>query len=202
MGNKVVFMKTTLRSLWTSAVLLLVTTAGAHAHIIPGDMHGFGSGFAHPLHGLDHIFVMVAVGLWAAQLGGRARWLVPASFVGAMALGGALAMAGLRVPFTEEWILLSVLVLGILVAVAARFPLAAGMVIVGLFAFFHGHSHGMEMPVSAVGYAYGVGFVLATALLHGCGIGMGLLAQQFARVPMIRFAGAAIAVAGVCLWAF
>ncbi|MGO9609689.1 MAG: HupE/UreJ family protein, partial [Verrucomicrobiia bacterium] len=135
-------MKTTLRSLLISAVVLLLTSAGAHAHIIPGDVRGFGSGFAHPLHGLDHILAMVAVGLWAAQLGGRARWLVPASFVGVMAVGGALAMAGLRVPFAEEGILLSVLVLLILVAVAALFPLASSMAIVGLFAFFHGHSHG------------------------------------------------------------
>jgi len=134
-------MKTISRSLWISAVILLFTSVGAQAHILPNDVHGFGSGFAHPLHGLDHILVMVAVGLWAAQLGGRARWLVPASFVGVMVLGGALAMAGLHVPFTEEGILLSVLVLGILVAVAARFPLAASMTIVGIFAFFHGHSH-------------------------------------------------------------
>jgi len=118
-------MKTTLRSLWISVVFLLVTAAGAHAHIIPGDVRGLGSGFAHPLHGLDHILAMVAVGLWAAQLGGRARWLVPAGFVGVMAVGGALAMAGLRVPFTEEGIMLSLLVFGILIAVAARFPLAA-----------------------------------------------------------------------------
>jgi urease accessory protein len=193
-------MKTTLRSLLISAVFLLLTSAGAHAHVIPGDVHGFGSGFAHPLHGLDHILAMVAVGLWAAQLGGRARWLVPASFVGVMALGGALAMAGLRVPFTEEGILLSVFVLGILVAVAARFPLAASMAIVGLFAFFHGHSHGTEMPANAVGYAYGAGFVLATTMLHATGIAIGVSAQQFAKLPVVRWAGAAITVAGICLW--
>jgi urease accessory protein len=194
--------KTITQSLLISAVILLLTSAGAHANIIPGDVRGFGSGFVHPLHGLDHILAMVAVGLWAAQQGGRARWLVPASFVGVMALGGALAMAGLRVPFTEEGIMLSLLVFGILIAVAARFPLAAGMAIVGLFAFFHGHSHGMEMPANAVGYAYGAGFVLATALLHATGIAIGVSAQQSAKMPAIRFAGAAIAVAGICLWAF
>src|ERR1039458_3064280 len=122
-------MKTTSRFLLISAVFLLVTVAGAQAHNIPGDVHGFGSGFGHPLHGFDHILAMLAVGLWAAQLGGRARWLVPASFVGVMALGGALAMAGLRVPFTEAGILLSVLVLGFLVAVAARFSLAASLAV-------------------------------------------------------------------------
>jgi len=189
--------KTTSRLLLVSAFLLLLTSAGAQAHIIPGDVHGFGSGFAHPLHGLDHILTMVAVGLWAAQLGGRARWLVPASFVCVVALGGALGMAGLRVPFTEEGIMLSLLVFGILIAVAARFPLPVSMAIVGLFAFFHGHSHGTEMPASVVGYAYGAGFVLATALLHATGIAIGLSAQQLAKLPVIRFAGAAIAVAGV-----
>ncbi len=194
-------MKTILRSLLISTVILLLSGAGAYAHVIPGDVRGFGSGFAHPLSGLDHILAMVAVGLWAAQLGGRARWLVPASFVGVMALGGALAMAGLRVPFTEEGIMLSVLVIGILIAVAARFPLVASMAMVGLFAFFHGHSHGTEMPANAIGYAYGAGFVLATALLHATGITIGLGAQRFSRLPVIRFAGAAIAVAGACLWA-
>jgi urease accessory protein len=144
---------------------------------------------------------MVAVGLWAAQLGGRARWLVPASFVGVMVLGGTLAMAGLRVPFTEEGILLSVLVLGVLVAVAARFPLAASMAIVGIFAFFHGHSHGTEMPANAIGYAYGTGFALATVLLHASGIGLAYVTHSV-RLPVVRWAGAAIAVAGICLWAF
>jgi urease accessory protein len=193
-------MKTISRSLPISLVLLLLTSAGAHAHVIPGDVRGFDSGFAHPFQGLDHILAMVAVGFWAAQLGGRARWLVPASFVGVMALGGALAMAGLRVPFTEEGILLSVLVLGILVAVAARFPLAVSMAIVGLLAFFHGHSHGVEMPANVVGYAYGAGFMLATVGLQACGVGTAYLLQPV-KVPVVRWAGAAIAVAGVCLWA-
>jgi urease accessory protein len=194
-------MKAILRSFFISAVLLFLASTGAQAHILPNDVHGFDSGFAHPLHGLDHILVMVAVGLWAGQLGGRARWLVPASFVTVMAFGGALAMAGLRVPYTEEGILLSVLVLGVLVAVAARFPLPACMAIVGIFAFFHGHSHGMEMPANAVGYAYGVGFILATVLLHAVGIGLAY-AVQTVKLPVVRWAGAAIAVVGICLWAF
>lgn len=194
-------MKTMTRSLWISAFFLLLTSVGAQAHTLPNDIHGFGSGFAHPLHGLDHILVMVAVGLWSAQLGGRAHWLVPASFVGVMMLGGALAMAGLRVPFTETGILLSVLVLGILVAVAARFPLAASMAIVGILAFFHGHSHGTEMPANAVGYLYGAGFALATVLLLASGIGLAYVVKS-ARMPVVRWAGAAITVAGICLWAF
>jgi urease accessory protein len=194
-------MKAILRSFFISAFLVLLASTGAQAHILPNDVHGFGSGFAHPLHGLDHILVMVAVGLWAGQLGGRARWLVPASFIVVMALGGALAMAGLRVPYTEEGILLSVFVLGILVAVAARFPLPACMAIVGIFAFFHGHSHGMEMPANAMGYAYGAGFILATAILHAAGIGLAY-AMQTVKLPVVRWAGVAITVAGICLWAF
>ena len=201
MTNRVNNMKTILRSLWISAVFLLLSSAGAQAHILPNDVHGFGSGFAHPLHGLDHMLVMVAVGLWAGQLGGRARWLVPASFVGVMVLGGALAMAGLRVPFTEEGIMLSVLVLGVLIAVAARFPLPASMAIVGIFALFHGHSHGTEMPANAVGYVYGAGFALATVLLHASGIGLAYVVHSV-KLPVVRWAGAAIAVAGICLWAF
>lgn len=110
-------------------------------------------------------------------------------------------MAGLHVPYTEEGILLSVLVLGILIAVATRFPLPASMAMVGLFAFFHGHSHGMEMPVNAVGYAYGAGFALATVLLHASGIGLAY-AVHSVKLPVVRWAGAAIALAGICLWAF
>jgi urease accessory protein len=193
-------MKMMWRSFLISAGFLLFTCVGAHAHVIPGDVRGFGSGFAHPLHGLDHLLAMIAVGLWAAQLGGRARWLVPASFVGVMIVGAALAMSGLRIPFAEEGILLSVLVLGILITVAARFPLVASMAIVGLFALFHGHSHGTEMPVNAVGFAYGEGFALATAALHGCGIGLSGVLQSV-RMPVVRWAGAAIAVAGICLLA-
>src|SRR5882724_2705493 len=110
MTNRLDGVKTTSRFLLVSAFILLLTSAGAQAHIVPGDVRGFGSGFAHPLHGLNHILAMVAVGLWAWQLGGRARWFVPASFIGIATLGAALAMGGLRVPFTEEGILLSVLV--------------------------------------------------------------------------------------------
>jgi urease accessory protein len=192
-------MKMMWRSFLISAAFLLFTCAGAQAHLIPGDVRGFGSGLAHPLHGLDHLLAMIAVGLWAAQLGGRARWLVPASFVGVMVVGAVLAMSGLRIPFAEEGILLSVLVLGILIVVAARFPLAASMMIVGAFALFHGHLHGTEMPVNAVGYAYGAGFALATAMLHGCGIGLARVSQSV-KLPVVRWAGAAIAVTGICLW--
>jgi urease accessory protein len=193
-------MKTISRSLALATFSLLTMSVAAHAHVIPGDVRGFSSGFGHPLHGLDHLLAMVAVGLWAGQLGGRARWLVPASFVGVMTLGAAVAMAGIHVPFVEQGIVLSVMILGLLIAVAARMPVVASMAVVGLFALFHGHSHGTEMPANAVGFAYGAGFALATAALHACGIGLAVLVRP-ARLPVIRWAGAAITLAGICLWA-
>ena len=195
-------MKMIARWLVLSLLVFLAIGSTAQAHILPGDVHGFGSGFGHPLHGLDHLLAMIAVGLWAAQLGGRARWFVPASFVGVMALGATLAMGGLRLPFAEEGILLSVLMLGILIAAAVRLPLAVSMAIVAVFALFHGHSHGTEMPVNAVGFAYGAGFALATAALHACGVSLGLLAQRRVKLPVVRFAGAAITIVAICLWMF
>jgi urease accessory protein len=179
--------------------LLALTPFLAQAHILPGEPHSFSSGFNHPLHGLDHMLAMVAVGLWAAQLGGRALWLVPASFVGFMMFGGAVAMMGVHLPMVEPGILASVLILGMLVAGAARLPLAAAMALTGLFAIFHGHAHGTEIPLAASGLIYALGFALATTLLHACGIGLGLLAQKRLPVPALRFAGAGIVVAGICL---
>jgi urease accessory protein len=136
--------------------------------------------------------------LWAAQLGGRAQWRVPAVFVGVIALGGALAMAGLRLPFVEQGIVASVMAVGLLIALAASMPLPASMAVVGVFAMFHGFSHGAEMPVNAVGFAYGAGFMLATTMLQACGIGIAH-AVRTVRLPVIRWAGAAIAVAGLVL---
>jgi urease accessory protein len=177
-----------------------LTPALAHAHHLPGEASGFASGFGHPLFGLDHVLAMVAVGLWAAQLGGRSRWTVPAAFVCLMAVGGALGMSGIQVPMVEAGILASVLVLGILIAAAVRLPTAASVALVGLFAIFHGHAHGAEIPAAASGFSYALGFVLATIALHACGIGLGMLAKKPSTVPLLRFAGAAIAVAGICLW--
>jgi urease accessory protein len=142
---------------------------------------------------------MIAVGLWAAQIGGRALWIVPAAFVGVMALGGAAAMAGIGLPMVEFGILGSVLVLGVLVALAPRLPLWAPAVIVGLFALFHGHAHGTEMPETASGLAYGLGFMLATAVLHGIGVGFGLGVGRAAQPTLLRAAGGAIAATGLVL---
>ena len=178
-------------------LLFLPSMAYAHAGIEPPI--GFVQGAAHPVNGLDHICAMVAVGLWAAQRGGRAVWLVPVSFVTVMALGGLLGMAAISLPFVERGIIASVLILGVLIAAAVRLPLVASVIVVGLFALFHGHAHASEMPATASGLTYGLGFVLATALLHACGIGLGVLVQRLGRGQLIRYAGGAITACGVYL---
>jgi urease accessory protein len=155
-----------------SAALALPGAALAHTGI--GHAGGFAHGFVHPLGGLDHVLVMVAVGLIAAQIGGRALWALPLSFVSLMAIGGALGAAGLALPHAEIGIGLSVVALGLAIAFKLDLPLAAAAGLVGLFAIFHGHAHGAEMPDGVSGVAFGAGFVLATALLHGAGIGLGL----------------------------
>jgi urease accessory protein len=145
---------------------------------------------------------MVTVGIFAWQLGGRALWLVPAAFVLAMAAGGALAMLGIPVPLVELGIALSVIVLGAVVALGVKAPLAIAMGLVGLFAIFHGHAHGTEMPLDASGGAYGAGFVLATALLHVAGIALGVaigrIGDAYGRAAY-RLGGAFVALVGVAL---
>jgi urease accessory protein len=163
---------TTMRTGLITAALMLIPTA-AFAHTGVGEAHGFVSGFAHPLGGLDHILAMVTVGIFAWQLGGRALWLVPGSFVLAMAAGATLGMAGIPLPFVEFVVAASVIVLGAVVAFARGAPIAIAMGVVALFAIFHGHAHGSEMPLDAAGGAYAAGFMLATTLLHATGIALG-----------------------------
>lgn len=180
--------------------IIFLLPVSAYAHTGMGHTIGFVNGFGHPLGGLDHILAMVAVGIWAFQTGGKAVWAVPAVFVGVMALGGVLGITGVAIPFTEEGIIISVLLLGVLIAVAVRMPLAINMALVGLFAVFHGHAHGAEMPVVVSGLAYGVGFAVSTALLHLCGIGIGVLFQKTVSMRFVRYTGASIATAGVYLF--
>ena len=184
-----------------AAALTLVPTA-AFAHPGIGDGHGLVHGFAHPLGGLDHILAMVTVGIFAWQLGGRALWLVPATFTAVMAAGGVLGIAGVQVPFVELGIAASVIVLGGIVALAMKAPVAIAMGIVGLFAVFHGHAHGTEMPLDVSGAAYAAGFMLATALLHGVGIALGFVIGRIADAYLAyRIAGAVVALAGVAILA-
>jgi urease accessory protein len=190
--------RTLLRSVAALGAILLPTAAWA----LPGHAAavGFASGFGHPVTGLDHVLAMIAVGLFAANLGGRALWAVPLSFVSVMAVGGALGAAGIALPFAEAGIAISVVVLGLAVALRWQWPVAAAMALAGVFAIFHGHAHGAEMPVDAAGLAYGLGFLLATALLHGVGLALGLGFARFGRAAApraIQFGGVAMAVAGL-----
>ncbi|MBI5132784.1 MAG: HupE/UreJ family protein [Rhodopseudomonas palustris] len=178
-----------------SFTLCVPGLAEAHTgvHLVAAD--GAAAGFAHPFLGADHLLAMVAVGLWAASLGGRARWLVPASFVALMTLGAALGADGVALPAVEPMVALSVIALGALVALSLRVPTIAAAALVALFGLFHGAAHGAEMPALASPLAYGLGFIAATALLHGVGLALGGLR---AHAPL-RLAGGAIAAAGVAL---
>lgn len=181
------------------ALGLSVMTGAAHAHTLGVPHMDFATGFGHPLGGLDHVLAMVAVGLWAAQLGGRALWLVPLTFVLTMAVGGLFGFLGIALPMVETGIAGSVLILGVLVALASRLPLAASMALVGVFALFHGYAHGAEMAAESSALWYSLGFMLATALLHGAGIGVGLAARNGVSARLVRLGGAAIAASGALL---
>jgi urease accessory protein len=183
----------------TLAGALLPTAALAHTGI--GAAAGFAHGFWHPVGGLDHVLAMVAVGAFAVRLGGRAVWLVPAAFVAMMAVGGFAGLEGVPLPLVETAIALSVVVLGLAVAFQWKLPVAAASALVGLFAIFHGHAHGSEMPVDASGLTYAAGFMLATASLHVAGIGLGLAVGRIgARSRLaLQASGGAMALAGVAL---
>jgi urease accessory protein len=186
------------------AALFMFAATSAEAHVGVGDTHGFVHGFAHPIGGIDHVLAMVAVGLFAAQLGGRALWLVPLAFVSMMGIGGALGVAGIGLPFVEIGIGLSVAVLGVVVAAEAHLPTAAAIALAGLFAVFHGHAHGTEMPETMSGLTYGLGFILATAALHATGIGLGLgLSRMTGAVGTraVQAGGGVIALAGLTILA-
>ena len=180
---------------------LTAITGTAEAHVGVGSTVGFMHGFMHPLSGFDHMLAMTAVGLFAARLGGKALWLVPAAFVCMMAVGGAMGMSGLGLPDVELGIAASVIVLGAAVALDFSLPVSAAMGLVGFFALFHGHAHGAEMPLEASGFTYGLGFTLATALLHVFGIALGLLIARIATrqgsTTVMRIAGGAMAAAGI-----
>ena len=186
-----------------AAALLLIPTA-AFSHPAIGNAHGFVQGLAHPLGGLDHILAMVAVGVFAWQLGGRALWAVPATFVLVMALGGILGITGIGIPGIEIGIAASVIVLGTIVALRVKASVAVAMAVVALFAIFHGHAHGTEMPLAAASVPYAVGFMLATALLHLAGIALGFAigraGDSYGRLGY-RFAGGLVALAGVAILA-
>jgi urease accessory protein len=182
--------------LWVAMAVLVGRPAVAH--IVDGNAAGgFLGGFAHPLFGLDHVVAMIAVGLWGAFLGPPAIWVLPIAFPMVMAFGGAMAILGIAVHGVEIGIAISAIVLGGMIALAARPPLIGAALIVAAFAIFHGHAHGAELPPGTDAVAFSVGFVMATGMLHLTGIAFGLLT----RWPMgrigVRVAGIVIALVGV-----
>lgn len=181
-------------ALW--ALILLTLSTAASAHTGEGINSGFESGFWHPILGWDHVVAMVAVGLWGAFLGQPAIWILPLVFPLVMAVGGALGIIGVPLPAVETGIALSGVVLGLLIAFAVRAPLWIAAVIVGLFAIFHGHAHGGELPEAFSAYGYAIGFVIGTGLLHLVGIGLGLLTRSQLGAVAARGAGGVIALVG------
>src|ERR1051325_11721597 len=180
------------------AVLALAMLAAepAAAHSVGGSAAGFGAGFLHPLSGFDHLLAMVCVGIWGAELGMPAIWLLPIAFPLIMAFGGALGVAGVRFPAGELLVAISVGVLGALVALARRMPTAAALAVVAVLAVAHGHAHGSELPGAADPVAFTVGFVMANGLLHLAGIGIGVLARWPRGIAAIRASGLMVALAG------
>jgi urease accessory protein len=176
---------------------ILLAAAPATAHTGHGD--GLVAGFGHPFLGLDHLLAMVAVGAWAAFLGRRLVLLAPAAFMAAMAAGAGSAVVGLALPGVEPAIAGSVVVLGVLIAGAFRFPGALGAALVAAFGFAHGHVHGAELPLAADPAEYAAGFLIATGLLHGLGATAALFALDLRRHGLLRTAGAAVAAVGMWL---
>jgi urease accessory protein len=192
--------KRTPRDLLTVAIAFIMTLCSpfALAHVGQGDIAGgFSSGFVHPINGWDHVLAMVAVGIWGAQLGRPAIWALPVTFPMVMAFGGVLGAFGIAIPGIEAGIAISALALGSAIAFAARPPLALAAAIVAIFAVFHGHAHGTELPESANAMAYSLGFVMATGLLHAFGIAIGEVNRQKHGANVLRVIGAMIGAGGV-----
>ena len=180
------------------ALACLSWPALAFAHIGQGAISGgFLAGVAHPVFGLDHVVAMVAVGIWGAQLGHPAIWVLPVTFPIVMAFGGVLGGLGVPVPGIEIGIAISAIVLGGMIAFATRPPLWVASIVVGIFAIFHGHAHGAELPESANAIAYSVGFVAATGSLHALGILIGVANRWSAGAKALRAGGGVIAACGI-----
>jgi len=180
----------------TVFLLLLSCAPSALAHPQKGEAVGFLTGFRHPISGLDHVLAMVAVGLWGAQLGSPAIWLLPVAFPMVMAVGGMLGLMGVPIPGIEYGIALSAILLGAAVMFEVRPPLGVAAALVGFFAIFHGHAHGTELPPGQSALLYSMGFVIATGCLHAVGIGIGTVHRWAWGKIALRVAGAMVAVGG------
>ncbi|MBK1618896.1 Ni/Fe hydrogenase [Lamprobacter modestohalophilus] len=182
-------------------VLVALWPLAAWAHVESGQAGGFLSGLSHPVSGLDHVVAMIAVGLWGAQLGMPALWVLPVAFPMLMAFGGMLGLIGIPLPGVEIGIALSAVVLGALVLGRVRLPLAVAVIVVACFAVFHGHAHGTELQAGQNAMLYSLGFVIATGLLHGVGITSGLIQRWEPGAQILRGAGALVMAAGLYfLW--
>jgi urease accessory protein len=190
-----------LRATAVVTLVMLVWNEPLGAHEQSGQAAGLLSGLLHPVSGLDHVVAMIAVGLWGAQLGAPAVWLLPVTFPLVMAVGGFLGLVGVALPGVEVGIALSALMLGVAVAFEARPLLIVAATVVGMFGIFHGHAHGTELPVGQSGLAYSIGFVMATGALHAIGISIGLIHRWHSGRVALRLAGVAVALAGMSfLW--
>ena len=176
---------------------LVASSAPVHAHVQTGEASGFLTGVGHPVSGLDHVVAMIAVGLWGAQLGAPALWLLPVTFPMMMALGGLVGLLGVPLPGLEVGIAASAVVLGLVVMFALRPPLAVAVALVAVFAIFHGHAHGTELPPGQSALLYSMGFVVATGCLHGVGIAIGVIHRWRWGQTLLRAVGAVVALAGI-----
>jgi urease accessory protein len=181
----------------TISFFISLLSSPVAAHIVGGPVGGFQSGFSHPLFGADHLLAMLAVGIWGAQMGGRAVWTLPVTFPLIMAAGGIAGMAGIPLPHVELGIALSVLALGLAIAVAWKPAEIVALLVVAIFAVFHGYSHGVELPKAADPTSYAFGFVVATGMIHIVGIGIGLMLKHPWDGKLAQGLGAGIAAAGV-----
>ncbi|MCK5167078.1 MAG: HupE/UreJ family protein [Rhodospirillaceae bacterium] len=193
------------RLFFVIAAILALVSSPVLAHTGAGSVSDISAGFGHPIGGIDHVLAMLAVGILAAQLGGKSLWFVPAAFVGMMVVGGLLGISGVPVPFVELGIVGSIIVLGGAIAAGRKIPMSLAMSMVGLVAIFHGHAHGTEMPANISAIEYSIGFIAATSLLHAFGISLIIGARKVAKETAsiaIRVSGGSIAVTGAALLTF
>lgn len=186
-------------SVLAASVVLVGHVPAAHAHVEENLAQGLLTGLLHPVSGLDHAMAMVLVGVWGAQLGRPAIWLLPVAFPIVMAVGGFLGLVGVALPGVEFGVALSALILGIMVALERRPALAMAAALVGAFAVFHGHAHGTELPLGQSGLTYSIGFVVATGCLHALGVLIGVAYRWPTGRRALRIAGACAAAIGALL---
>lgn len=183
------------------AVVTLCFSQSAEAHIQKGEAIGFLTGLRHPISGLDHVLAMISVGLWGAQLGAPAVWVLPVAFPMVMALGGMMGLMGIPLPGTEYGIAASMILLGGVVLLDLKPPLWVAALLVSFFAIFHGHAHGTELPPGQDGLLYSMGFVCATGCLHGIGVSIGLVHRWTWGQLLLRLSGGFISAMGMYfLW--